>query len=164
MSYLQRGLTNRGLETPKAKDLKNFEIQNLILANNNTACQAAKQRAQELKMNSSILTTVLEGESREVGIVLASIAKEIENRKSPLKPPCVLILGGETTVTITEEPGEGGRNQELVLASSLKIHQSKKIVIASIGTDGTDGPTNIAGAIVDGFTMKRGKICYLSNS
>ncbi|MCZ2808047.1 MAG: glycerate kinase [Candidatus Bathyarchaeota archaeon] len=155
--HLERGLTDPSLETPKAKDFEGLKIHNLILANNNIACEAAKKKAEELGFNSMILSTVLEGESREVGIVLASIAKEVEKRNRPLKPPCVIISGGETTVTITEEPGEGGRNQELALAASLKIDGSEKIVIVSIGTDGTDGPTDIAGGIVDGYTLRRGK-------
>lgn len=155
--HLERGLTDPSLETPKAEDFEGLKIHNLILANNNMACEAAKKKAEELGFNSMILSTVLEGESREVGIVLASIAKEVEKRNRPLKPPCVIISGGETTVTITEEPGEGGRNQELALASSLKIDGSEKIVLVSIGTDGTDGPTDIAGGIVDGYTLRRGK-------
>jgi len=63
--------------------------------------------------------------------------------------PCILLIGGETTVTITGEHGEGGRNQELALAAALKIAGSKRIVIASVGRDGTDGPTDIPGAIVE---------------
>jgi glycerate-2-kinase len=153
--HLEKGIADPKLETPKPKDFEGLEVYSLILANNSVACEAAKKKAQELGLDSLILSTVLEGESREVGIVLASIAKEIEERKRPLKPPCVLIVGGETTVTIVGKAGEGGRNQELTLASALKIDGSKNIVIASIGTDGTDGPTNIAGGIVDGYTLQR---------
>jgi len=155
--HLKKGLINPSLETPKAEDLKRCKIHNVVISNNNIACEAAKKRAKELGLNSLILSTVLEGESREVGIVLASIAKEIEKRQRPLKPPCAIILGGETTVTLTEKVGEGGRNQELALAAAIKIDGSKKIVISSIGTDGTDGPTEIAGGIVDGYTLGRGK-------
>jgi len=153
--HLQKGLSDPSLETPKPKDFESLKVHNIILGNNEIVCEAAKKRAKELGFNSIILSTVLEGESREVGIVLAGIAKEIERRDRPLKPPCVLISGGETTVTIVGEAGEGGRNQELALASSLKIDGSKNIVITSIGTDGTDGPTDIAGGIVDGYTLRR---------
>ncbi|MHC1604757.1 MAG: MOFRL family protein [Candidatus Methanofastidiosia archaeon] len=76
---------------------------------------------------------------------------------SPLTPPVVLISGGETTVTIEERYGEGGPNQELVLGFSLKIAENESITVASIGTDGTDGPTDIAGGIADGHTLKRAK-------
>ena len=155
--HLERGLTDLNLETPKPKDFEGLKVYDIILANNEVACEAAKKRAEELGFNSVILSTVLEGESGEVGIVLAGIAKEIEERGRPLKPPCVFIVGGETTVTITGQPGEGGPSQELALGFALKIAGSKNIVIASIDTDGTDGPTDIAGGIADGYTIERAK-------
>ena len=155
--YLERGLADPSLETPKPKDFEDLKVHNVVLANNKILCEASKKKAEELGFNSAVLSTVLEGESREVGTVLACIANEIEKSNRPLKPPCVLIWGGETTVTIVEEAGEGGRNQELALASSLKIEGSKNIVITSIGTDGTDGPTDIAGGIVDGYTLGRSR-------
>ena len=73
----------------------------------------------------------------------------------PLNPPCAIISSGETTVTLLGKHGEGGRNQECVLSAALKINGCREIVIASICTDGTDGPTHIAGGIVDGCTVKR---------
>jgi len=155
--YLERGLADPSLETPKPKDFEGLKVHDVVLANNKIACEAAKKRAEELGFNSTILSTVLEGESREAGIVLAGIAKEIERKGEPLEPPCVLIVGGETTVTITEQPGEGGPSQELALGFSLKISGSRKIVIVSIDTDGTDGPTDIAGGIADGYTVDRAK-------
>jgi len=153
--HLKRGMNDPSLETLKPQDFKDFKVHNIILADNEIMCEAAKKRAEELGFKSLILSTRLEGESREAGVVLASIAKEIEEKGRPIKPPCVLIMGGETTVTITGPHGKGGPSQELVLGASLKISGSKKIVIASIDTDGTDGPTEIAGGIVDGYTLKR---------
>jgi len=153
--HLKRGMVDPSLETPKPKDFKGLKVHNVVLADNGIMCEAAKRRAEELGFKSLILSTRLEGESREVGIVLASIAKEIEERSRPIGPPCVLILGGETTVTITGQSGKGGPSQELVLGASLKIAGSKAIVVASIDTDGTDGPTRIAGGVVDGYTLKR---------
>ena len=155
--HLEKGLTDTSLETPKPKDFEGLKVHNVILADNEIACKAAKKRAEKLGFNSAILSTVMEGESREVGIALASVAIEIEKNWRPLKPPCVLVVGGETTVTIEGEAGEGGRNQELILGFSLKIGGIANIVAASIGTDGTDGPTNIAGGIADGYTLKRAK-------
>jgi len=155
--YLKEGVANPSLETLKPKDFKEFKVHNIILADNKLMCKAAKKRAEELGFNALILSTKLEGESREAGIVLASIAKEIEGDNQFIKPPCVLILGGETTVTITGRSGKGGPSQEFVLGASLEIAESKKIVVASIDTDGTDGPTEVAGGIVDGFTMQRAK-------
>jgi len=117
--------------------------------------QTADKRARELGLNSMILSTMIEGESKDVGIVLASIAKEIAKNERPIAPPCAVISGVETTVTITGEAGEGGRNQELALSFSTMIKDNERIVFASVATDGTDGPTNIAGGIVDGYTFKR---------
>jgi glycerate-2-kinase len=144
-------------ETPKRDDFERarVKVHNLVLASGETVCEAARKRTEELGCSAMILSTVLEGESREAGIVLSGIAKEVETNNRPINPPCALIVGGETTVTIVSQRGEGGRNQEFALAASLKIEGSSKIVIASIGTDGTDGPTDIAGAIVDGYTMER---------
>jgi glycerate-2-kinase len=144
-------------ETPKFEDFKRegIDVYNLVLAESETVCKAAKERAEELGFNAMILSTLIEGESREVGTASAGIAKDVERNGRPLAPPSVIIMGGETTVTIVGKPGEGGRNQEFVLAASLKIKGSAKIVIASIGTDGTDGPTDIAGGIVDGHTLER---------
>jgi len=146
-------------ETPNVSDFKRVgvKVHNLILANNEVICKAAEERAKKLGINAAIFSTTVEGEAKEVGIVLASIAKEIEKRNRPFKPPFVLIAGGETTVTIQDKAGEGGRNQELALAAATKISGSRNIVITSIGTDGTDGPTDIAGAIVDGYTADRAK-------
>ena len=127
-----------------------------ILANPETSACAAKTAAEKmLGLNSMILSTTLEGEAKEVGIMLAGIAKEIAKNGRPLKVPCVVITSGEKTVTIPNKHGSGGRNQEIVLSAVLKIQESNNIVIASIGTDGTDGPTSIAGGIVDGYTLHR---------
>lgn len=155
--HLRAGLTDTGLETPKSREFRSLKVQNLVLAENEAACEAAKKRAQQLGFNSEILSTVLEGESREAGVFLAGIAKEIEKHYRPIKPPCVLVVGGETIVTITGRPGEGGPSQELALGFASGIAGSKSSLIASVDTDGTDGPTDIAGGITDGYTMERAK-------
>ena len=146
-------------DTPKMNDFERnrVRVRNLVFADNKMLCKAAERRAAELGMNASIISTSIEGEAKDAGVVLASIAKEIEKSSRPLKPPCVIIAGGETIVTLTGDHGEGGRNQELALAAALKIAGSKRTVIASIGTDGTDGPTDIAGGIVDGYTLEEAK-------
>jgi hydroxypyruvate reductase len=102
-----------------------------------------------------ILATEIEGETREVARMHAAIAKEILSRGRPLKPPACVISGGETTVTL-RGPGLGGRNQEFALAAAIDIAGRENIVILSAGTDGTDGPTEAAGAIADGHTLARG--------
>jgi glycerate-2-kinase len=144
-------------ETLKQEDFhrEGIKAHNIILADSGKICEAAKMSAEKLGLNSMILSSVMEGESKEVGTALSGVAREIESKDRPLSAPAVVVVGGETTVTIVGKPGEGGRNQEFALATSLKISGSDRIAIASIGTDGTDGPTDIAGAIVDGHTVKR---------
>ncbi len=144
-------------ETPTPDDFARIGVKthNVILADGGALCEAAKDSAEKLGLRSMILSSVMEGESREVGIALTGVAREIEKDNQPLEKPCVVVVGGETTVTMSDSHGEGGRNQEFALAASLKIDGSKSIAIASIGTDGTDGPTDIAGAIVDGYTVQR---------
>lgn len=154
-THLEQGLKNPALETPKSADFQDIKVHNIILSNAEKACEFAHARAKDLGLNSIILSTVIEGESREVGTVLAGIAKEIAKNRRPIAPPCAVISGGEMTVTIPQEPGEGGPNQEFVLSFSLMIDRNERIVVASIDTDGTDGPTGIAGGIVDGYTVER---------
>jgi glycerate 2-kinase len=101
-----------------------------------------------------VLSTFLAGESREAARVHAAIAKEIRAFGRPVKPPACVISGGETTVTIRGH-GLGGRNQEFALAAALDIEGQRNVVILSGGTDGTDGPTDASGAIVDGATVAR---------
>jgi len=146
-------------ETPK--DFTGMKVHTFMLATNTDACNAAKKRAEELGLNAAILSTMIEGESREIGIGLAGIAKEIEQYNRPFNIPCVLVSGGEMTVTIDEEFGEGGPNQEFVLGAALKIDKSNQIVVVSLDTDGTDGPTNIAGGIVDGQTLQRARMAEI---
>jgi len=153
--HLEEGLRDPSLETPKLEDFKGLKVHDVILADNTVMCDAAKKRGEELGFNSLILSSRLEGESREAGVVLATIAREVDEKGGRIRPPCILILGGETTVTITGQSGEGGPSQELALGASLKISGSKRIVFASVDTDGTDGPTEIAGGIVDGYTLER---------
>jgi len=156
-AHLNKGLMDPSLETPKAKDFEGVSVYTINLGDRQTLCEAAKNRAEKLGFNSVVLSTLIEGESREAGIVLAGIAKEIERYKKPFKPPCVLISSGETTVTVKDEHGKGGRNQEFVLGFALKINESNNIVVAAIDTDGADGPTSVAGGIADGYTIKRAK-------
>src|SRR5207247_1081383 len=101
-----------------------------------------------------ILSSQIEGETREIARMHAAIAREIAQTGHPLKPPACIITGGETTVSIKGE-GRGGRNQEFVLAAAIDIAGLDRVVVFSAGTDGTDGPTDAAGAIADGGTFAR---------
>lgn len=149
--YLEAG--GPSLETPK--DLSDHKIDNFIIVPGTAACEGAAERALEMQFDTMILSTMLEGESREVGGTFASIAKEIVLNHRPLKPPCVAIGGGETTVTIAGEAGQGGPNQEFSLGAALGIDGVGDVVIIGQDSDGTDGPTDIAGGIVDDTTVSR---------
>ena len=151
---IQLGLSGKIEETPKPGDKIFRNVHNILIASNRTACIAAVKKARELGINSMLLSTYIEGEARHVGAVLAGLAKEIHNYDTPVKKPAVIVCGGETTVTVVGN-GKGGRNQELALGSALKISGLNGIVIASVGTDGKDGTSDAAGAIVDGQTLKR---------
>jgi glycerate 2-kinase len=149
--YLKAG--GPSLETPK--DLSDHRIDNFIIVAGTAACEGAAERARDLNLQTMILSTMLEGESRELGGTFAAIAKEILLNQRPLRPPCVVIGGGETTVKITEEAGQGGPNQEFSLGAALWIDQIGEVVIIGLDSDGTDGPTDIAGGVVDNLTIER---------
>ncbi len=119
------------------------------------ACEAAAACARRLGYAPAILATGIEGEARHVGTVLAAIASEIAARRRPFAPPCAVISGGETTVTVRPAGGRGGPNQETVLAFALGFAAEADLAFVSVDTDGTDGPTDIAGGIADGLTRAR---------
>ncbi len=150
-AHLRRGAAGEVADTPK--ELAN--VRNVIIADNGRAAQAAVERAKELGFHTLLLSTYIEGEAREVARVLAALAKEIAATGHPISRPACLILGGETTVTI-KGTGKGGRNQELALAAALAIQGMEGVLIASLGTDGSDGPTDAAGGLADGSTVVRG--------
>ena len=115
---------------------------------------AAQAEAERLGYHTLLLTTTLEGEAREVGANLASLAREVVRYGRPVKPPALIVAAGETTVTV-RGTGKGGRNQELALSAALGIDGLANVAIASLGTDGRDGPTDAAGGMVDGETVTR---------
>jgi hydroxypyruvate reductase len=149
-------LNANGEETPKPGDKVFKRVQNLIVGSNRLAVDAAATEARALGYNTIVLSTFIEGETRDVARVHAAIAKEIRATGNPVKPPACVISGGETTVTIRGK-GLGGRNQEFALAAAIDIAGMKNVLILSAGTDGIDGPTNAAGAFVDGTTLARAK-------
>jgi glycerate-2-kinase len=118
--------------------------------------EAAAKHAKEMGFNSLLLSSYVSGEARHVGTVFASIARELMVRDKPVSKPAVILAGGETTVTVTGT-GRGGRNGELALNASLSLEGLEGVALASIGTDGIDGVSDSAGAIVDGLTMERAK-------
>jgi hydroxypyruvate reductase len=156
LDLLEKGARGIVEETPKADDPAFQRTQNLIVSSNILAVKAAKQKAEELGYHALILSSFVDGETREVAKVHAAIAKEILSSGHPIPRPACVISGGETTVTI-RGAGLGGRNQEFVLAAAIEIAGLENVVILSAGTDGTDGPTAAAGAIADGATVRRAK-------
>jgi hydroxypyruvate reductase len=141
-------------ETPKPSDPIFARVRNRIVASNRIALDAAAARARELGFRTLVLASGVEGETREIARMHAAIARECATAGRPVKPPACFITGGETTVTIRGK-GLGGRNQEFVLAAAIDIAGLDNVVVFSAGTDGTDGPTNAAGAIADGGTLRR---------
>ena len=141
-------------ETPKANDKAFKKVHNVVIGNNRFATSAAREQLRSAGLNTLLLTSTLEGEARHVGVILASIAREVALSGNPIPKPAGIIAGGETTVTVTGK-GLGGRNQEISLATSLKVGGMDGVVMASLSTDGVDGPTDTAGAVVDGKTIAR---------
>jgi glycerate 2-kinase len=148
-------------ETPKADDEVFKKVFNVVIGNNRTASMAACESLKAEGLNTLLLTSFLEGEARHVGTVLASLAREILASGNPVKKSAGIVAGGETTVTVTGK-GKGGRNQEIALAASQKIRGLDGVVIASLSTDGVDGPTDAAGAVADGKTIARAEAVGLS--
>lgn len=143
-------------ETPKPGDPAFAKVQNIIVGSNEQAVDAAARQAKALGYRTMVLSTRIEGETRDVAGVHAAIAKEILATGRPLRAPACVLSGGETTVTIRGR-GMGGRNQEFVLAAAMALDGAGPVTVLSAGTDGTDGPTDAAGAIGDSATVSRGR-------
>ncbi len=141
-------------ETPKPGDPAFAQARCVIAGSGTIAAEAAQREGERLGYNTLLLTTTLEGEAREVGKVFAATARELVASGRPISLPALILAAGETTVTV-RGAGKGGRNQELALAAALGISGIPGVVIASLGTDGRDGPTDAAGGIVDGDTIGR---------
>jgi glycerate-2-kinase len=153
---ITKGAEGRLEETPKAKDPVFKNVHNVVIGNNRTASQAALKCLQTEGVNTLLLADFLEGEAKDVGEAFAKFAVGVVVSDEPIPKPLGVVAGGETTVTVRGE-GLGGRNQELALAAALNLRGLEECVIASFSTDGVDGPTDAAGAIVDGYTLKRAK-------
>jgi hydroxypyruvate reductase len=166
---LQAGVAGVLPDTPKPGDSLFERVTNAIIGSNCMAAQAAVEAAQLAGFEAHLLTTFIEGEAREVGRVMAGLAKGLlRNEGSFIRPVC-LVAGGETTVTI-KGSGKGGRNQEMALAASIALDGWLDTLIVCLGTDGTDGPTDAAGAFADGTIVRRAKalgldaVKYLNNN
>ncbi|RJX35853.1 MAG: glycerate kinase [Desulfarculus sp.] len=154
---IKAGLAGRLPETPKPGDPELAGVQNLIVANNRRAVERAALQARELGFRPLVLSTTIEGETADIARMHAALVREVLASGQPLPPPCCLISGGETTVTLGSSPGLGGRNQEFALAAALDLQGLEGVLAVSLGTDGTDGPTDAAGAWADGRTVARAR-------
>jgi glycerate 2-kinase len=153
-SRIESGLRGEIPETPKPRDAIFRRVRNTVIGSNRLALTAAAARARELGYRTLILSSEIVGETREVARMHAAILREAARTGQPVKPPACIISGGETTVTLQGD-GLGGRNQEFALAAAIDLAGLSNAVVFSAGTDGTDGPTDAAGAIGDGATLAR---------
>jgi len=157
-SVLERGRRGEEPETLKPGDPISASALCQIVASSTNAVEAAATTAAVEGFLPAILTTELEGEAREAARSIAAIVREVAIRGRPWKPPVALIAAGETTVTVRGD-GRGGRNQEAALAAALALDGLSRVIWTSIGTDGSDGPTDAAGATVDGTTAEIARHC-----
>jgi glycerate 2-kinase len=154
MDYFEGGIREKYPETPKFANPAFVGTRNIIVGSNIEALLAAEKEANERGYETLILSSMIEGETSEVAKVHMSIAREIIRSGLPMKPPVCILSGGETTVTLKGD-GLGGRNMQFALCAAGDIAGEIPVVILSGGTDGNDGPTDSAGAVVDNSTMDR---------
>lgn len=153
-SYIRNGTPEQDLP----KDLSDHIIYNYLIVPVDTAVEAAYGKAQEFGFNTMILSTFIEGDSRELGGFLGAVALEIKHHGRPLSKPAAIIVGGESMQKMNiPNPGEGGPSQQLALAAAACLDGKDDIVVCSVDTDGTDGPTDLAGGLVDSSTMARAR-------
>lgn len=153
LDHLRRGERGGIPETPKALPAT---VENVVLGRCEVALQAAEAEAVRLGYRVLNLGAFVEGESREVAVAVAGIARSIRETGVPITTPACILLGGETTVSLGDSPGKGGRNQEFALAAAVKLGQEHLpgIAVLSGGTDGEDGPTDAAGAVATADTLR----------
>lgn len=149
-----KGLSGEIPDTPKHNDQLFNNVKNIVIASNYIVLERIANKVEELGFKPIILTSMLEGEAREVGKVLASVIKNIHQYGKPTSRPAALIAGGETTVTVRGS-GIGGRNQELCLSLAMRISDLSDVVATCFATDGVDGISPATGAIVDSETINK---------
>ncbi len=153
---LRKGLDRQLPETPKEGDGCFRRVRHIVVGSNADACGAAVRKLETLRRRPFYLTCHLSGEARYAGAVLGSIARDGLGGVSSRQRFLSLVAGGETTVRVVGT-GRGGRNQEAALGASISLEDVDDIALGFVGTDGLDGPTDAAGAIVDGSTLKRAR-------
>jgi glycerate 2-kinase len=152
--HLERGCQGFVSETPKPGSSLFRRVHHHIVGNNAAAVAAVIRAAREAGLRTLVHMPALTGEARVEGKRFGALARSIVREGKPLQRPCCVVAGGETTVTVTGK-GTGGRAQEFAAAAALEIAGLAKVWVVAIGTDGTDGPTDAAGAVIDGHTVSR---------
>lgn len=153
---IEKGVAGTIRETPK-EGSKVFEhVHNVLVGSNRLSCLEAANTLRKRGYSTLVLSTRISGEAREIGRLFAGIAKDMVENQLPFATPACIVAGGETTVTVHGN-GVGGRNQELVLSAALEIDGLPGAYVASMGTDGVDGPTKAAGAVADGALVQRAR-------
>ena len=154
LRHLEAGARGAYPETPKPGDQCFSKVRNVVVGSNLDAVKAAASALRRRGIKTLPLTSMLSGEAREAARLLSAIAKDIRRSGIPLRPPAAVVAGGETVVTVRGS-GLGGRNKELALALAVNLRDVEGFVAASMGTDGIDGPTDAAGAVVTDDTLRR---------
>ncbi len=150
--HLAAGARGEIAETPKPGDPLFAKVHNVVIGSNRLALEAGAREARKLGFHTLILSSTMQGEAREVARVHAEILREIVSAGVPVKPPACILSGGETTVRV-RGGGKGGRNQEFALAAAIAVQGLSNVLVLSAGTDGSDGPTDAAGAMATGETV-----------
>jgi len=153
---LERGRAGAIPDTPKPGDPVFSTVQNVVIGSNQQAAEAAIGQARREGFNPLLLTTYLQGEARQAGRMLGAIARQVHATGQPVARPACIVAGGETTVTLQGD-GLGGRNQELALGAVAEMDGLPDIALVTLATDGGDGPTDAAGAVVTGETLQHAR-------
>jgi len=162
MDYIKKGMAGDAPETLKRRDPVFHKVKNIILGNNSTALAAARKTAEKMGFTTQIIFSAMQGEAQYLGRSLARLLKEFFTTEDMIARPACLLFGGETTVTVRGS-GKGGRNQELVLAVLRALKNVKQpYFFLGCGTDGTDGPTDAAGAFISPEIYRAARAAKLS--
>ena len=147
-------------ETPKSNDAIFNSVTNMVIGSNIVSLKAAEEKAKKLGFNTLVLSSMIQGEVKELAKVVEALIREIQQSNIPVKRPACLLIGGEPTLKVSGK-GKGGRNQEFAL-QVLDKNIEKPYLFLACGTDGTDGPTDAAGAIVTHGTLQKAELLDLN--
>ena len=154
VEHIEAGVKGEREETPKPGDKVFEKVQNVIVASNFIALESAQDTARALGYNTMIFPAFLQGEARDMGTRLGGLIKQVQTTGNPVPPPACLIFGGETNLT-KKGRGRGGPNQEVALATAIELAGGENFLLLQSSTNGTDGDSDVSGALIDGGTIER---------